>query len=181
MQTYFTIFCVSWADSDGLVKKYQFIGRSHKQQISDREIELYFILASDVSNQTVINLGSSTLGIFRTQLPAGLVSSNFKWYLSVQVLDNLNGVATYYLTTPVTVNMNASAVNTALNSIVNMAPSSSIVQSLNSSDLSTVASTVLSFSATLNQRVVEPSLSSNETFVNLTIFSLDQSICSYLI
>lgn len=132
LQTYFTITCQDWYDSDGIVSKYEFF-------------------ASYANNQSTVNLGNNATGYFYTQFPSGDSSNSNRLYIFVQVFDNSGGITPFYITSPVIVILQAAALASSGQDVLSMSPSSPLVQSITSSDISVASSAIIAFSSSLNQ------------------------------
>ena len=102
VSTVFTIDCANWLDPDGTIFKYNF----------------YAYLLDD---QLKLGLGSSSNGALFTQLPQGAIYDSNRIYISVEIVDNDDGVAYYDLTTtPVSVNTNKTSVSGLMSDFINL-------------------------------------------------------------
>ena len=106
LDTIFTIQCLNWRDLDGTIVKYNFY-------------------AGMVNNQMKISLGYSLNGILETQLPQGAIYDSNRMYISVEIVDDDNGITYYDLSsTSVTVNSNLTQLGNIMDQILKASSSS---------------------------------------------------------
>ena len=85
-----------------------------------------------------------------TQLPQGPQSDSYKIYLSVNVIDDTEGLTFYQIESPIIVTPNNDLASSISNSMLTNDPSSQIVSQMNSHNLNLVSKSVISMSTVLN-------------------------------
>ncbi len=110
--------------------------------------------------------------MIKTQLPQGPVNDFYKIFISVNIVDDFNGIAAFNLTAPVNVAADTNATNSLIDSIVSSESSSTFLKTLQSGDLKTVAKNVIALAVTLNSLVDDESSysysNSNSSGINST-------------
>ena len=84
-------------------------------------------------------LNYNTDGMLKTQLSLGPDYDYYRMHLSVNIVDDFNGITTFTLPNPVNVTADTAATNNLISSLVSSDPSSGFLKTLQSGDLNTVA------------------------------------------
>jgi hypothetical protein len=108
-------------------------------------------------------LNYNTDGMLKTQLSLGPDYDYYRMYLSVNIVDDFNGITTFTLPNPVNVTADTAATNNLISSLVSSDPSSGFLKTLQSGDLNTVAKNVIALASTLNSLVDDDSSSSSSS------------------
>ncbi len=107
------------------------------------------------------------MGIAYLQLPQGPQSDSYYIYLSVNILDDTNGVTTYSLPTPVIVLPNPNLVSTFTSASSNI----QLMSDLNSGNINLVSNNALSISSGFNEQFnSSQSLSQTSQIANIKEF-----------
>ena len=94
----------------------------------------------------------------------GPANDYYQMYISVNIVDDFNGITTFTIPSPVNVTADSDATNSLIDSIVSSDTSSTFLKSLQSGDLKTVAKNVVALASTLNSMADDDaSASSNNT------------------
>lgn len=131
MSTNFTISCTGWTDLDGYIERYEFY-------------------ATYSGIEQVIGLGFNTEGTRVFQLQQGPDYTNNRMLLYVQIYDNDNGYAQYFLPNQVTVKQNTDLLDQAITDLLQLSTSSSLTNTLFAGSTQTVLSTIQSLVSMIN-------------------------------
>ena len=104
----------------------------------------------------------------KTQLSLGPSNDYYQMYISVNIVDDFNGITTFILPSPVNVTADDSVTNSLIDSIVSSDSSSTFLKTLQSGDLKTVAKNVIALASTLNSMVDDDSNSNSSSGFNGT-------------
>ena len=129
--TMFTITCTSWYDPDGLILKYNYYARLLDDQMS-------------------IGLGYSTNGTLSTTLPQGAVYDSYNLYISVEIVDDNEGIAYFDIATPIVVSPDTTYVQNIISSLINIDPKLSLNAQMFKGNSQLSMQTILSISSVLN-------------------------------
>jgi hypothetical protein len=91
-------------------------------------------------------------GSVSIQLPPGPNYDAFKLKIFVQIYDNLGAISVYNITTCVTVQINASSIESIVNDV--LSPVSLVTTSILSSDLKSSANQILTIASLINQNTL---------------------------
>ena len=97
-----------------------------------------------------IGLGSSEDGVLETQLPQGAVYDSYNMFMSVEIIDQDDGVAYYHIQNPVVVKPNMSFVNSMIDQLISADPKLPQNVDLFKGDSQLSIQTILSISSVLN-------------------------------
>ena len=129
--TMFTITCTSWYDPDGLIVKYNYYARLLDDQMS-------------------IGLGYSTKGSLSTTLPQGAIYDSYNLYISVEIVDDNEGIAHFDIAIPVVVSPDTTYVQNIISSLIHIDPKLSQNAKKFKGDSQLSIQTILSISSVLN-------------------------------
>ena len=97
-----------------------------------------------------IGLGSSENGALETQLPQGAVYDSYNMFISVEIIDQDDGVTYYDIQNPVVVKPNISLVNSMIDRLISADPKLPQNVDLFKGDSQLSVQTILSISSVLN-------------------------------
>lgn len=108
----------------------------------------------------MMSIGYETTGSFTAALPTGQSNNSYELYMTVQLYDIFNSIASYQISTPVVVYPNSSFLVGTIQNVLNSVTSDTLVQMIQSPDLTTVTSTVVSIASSVNDAVDQNQLTS---------------------
>lgn len=103
-----------------------------------------------LGQQTGLGLGTTLTGTMSNTLPNGSPSDSNRLYLYVNIIDNDNGVTTYYIPTPVEVDPDMGALNSIIQQLSNPTSTGAINNILASGNSQAATSVLLSVASLLN-------------------------------
>ena len=149
MSTQFNIICINWVDPDGYVVKYEF-------------------MATYSGNSNPITLNYNSNGSLSIQLPQGPCTDAYNIYLSVNIIDDTEGLTMYNIPNPVSVMPNYGVGQSLSNAISSNDFSSALLMYLNSENLNIVSKNVISLATAFNIESSSPvsCLTTNSSMTN---------------
>ena len=96
----------------------------------------------------------------------GPANDYYQMYISVNIVDDFNGITTFTIPSPVNVTADSDATNSLIDSIISSDASSTFLKSLQSGDLKTVAKNVIALASTLNSMIYDETSISNSSSNN---------------
>jgi hypothetical protein len=123
----------------------------------------FFKTAIYSGNLNLISLNYNSNGQISLQLPQGPQSDAYKIYLSVNIIDDTNGVTNYYVkNNPIIVKPNDALALSVMQSIKNNDQNNQFISGLNSGNLNMVAANIIALSSVFNTES-EASLNTSNT------------------
>jgi len=111
----------------------------------------FFKTATYSGNLNLISLNYNSNGQISLQLPQGPQSDSYKIYLSVNVIDDTNGVTSYNLkNNPIIVKPNDALAQSLMQSMKANDQSNQFIAGLNSGNLNLIAANVIALSSVFN-------------------------------
>jgi hypothetical protein len=112
-----------------------------------------------------IGIGSSETGTLLTQLPQGAVYDSYNMYVSIEIVDQDDGISYYAIQNPIVVAPNMSLVNSMIDKLISAHPKLPQNVDLFKGDSQLTIQTILSISSVLNGQ----SLSDKKALVSSNI------------
>ena len=131
LTTFFEITCVNWCDIDGYITRYE-----------------YFVTFANNSSPIALNFNEN--GTVLTQLPQGPEFDSYNVSLFVQIIDDADAIAVYYIPIPVTVRPRDDYIALIGDEVISGNGQSEFYGYLVSDDLQVCARSVISFGSMLN-------------------------------
>ena len=120
-------------------------------------------IATYSGNLNLISLNYNSNGQISLQLPQGPQTDAYKIYLSVNIIDDTNGVTNYYVkNNPIIVKPNDALALSVMQSIKNNDQNNQFISGLNSGNLNMVAANIIALSSVFNTES-EASLNTSNT------------------
>lgn len=150
--TTFVISCSNWVDSDGYVSSYSFNSNTCILILLAYYYNNKFNLLKGLysGQQTTTSIGSNSIGSISSQLPVGAVYDSYNLYISVNIIDNDNGVTTYQIANPVVVQPAQSDLASIIQQLLDPNSANSLNSILYSGNSQLTTQTILSISSMLN-------------------------------
>ena len=131
LTTYFQITCLNWTDIDGYITRYE-----------------YFASFANDDNPVALNFNPD--GALLTQLPQGPEFDSYNVSLFVQIIDDADAIAVYYIPIPVTVQPKNDYIALIEDEVISGNGQSEFYGYLVSDDLQVCARSIISFTSMLN-------------------------------
>lgn len=126
----------------------------------------------------MVNFNSN--GLLKLLLPEGPASDSYKLKLMIKIIDDLDGMAIYNISTTVAVHPNATLANEIKADILNQNASSMFTGVLESSSLQYCAPYIIGFASMINNEALN-AINTTEYNSNNVIISLDLNLIFFLL